>query len=82
MVSSDKLSRDVLCDKEAVDPQRGAWVAQSVRRPTLSQVVISRLVSSSPTLGSVLTAQTWSLLRILCLPLSLPLPCSYSVSQN
>ena len=34
----------------------GAWVAQSVKHPTLAQVVISWLVSLSPTSGSVLTA--------------------------
>ena len=45
---------------------------------TLAQVMISSSVSSSPVSGSVLTAQ--SLLRILCLPLSLPLPHSCSVS--
>ena len=38
--------------------KRGAWVAQSVERPTSTQVMISRLVGSSPTLGSVLTAQS------------------------
>ena len=38
---------------------RGTWVAQSVKRPTLAQVRISRLVGSSPTSGSVRTA--WSL---------------------
>ena len=37
---------------------RGAWVAQSVKRPTLAQVVISRLMGSSPASGSVLTAQS------------------------
>ena len=37
---------------------RGAWVAQLVKRPTSAQVMISRFVSSSPTLGSVLTAQS------------------------
>ena len=37
---------------------RGAWVAQSVKQPTLAQVMISRLVSSNPTSGSVLTAQS------------------------
>ena len=37
---------------------RGAWGAQSVERPTLAQVMISRSVSSSPTSGSVLTAQS------------------------
>ena len=36
----------------------GAWVAQSVKRPTSAQVVISRSVSSSPASGSVLTAQS------------------------
>ena len=32
-------------------------MAQSVKRPTLAQVMISQFVSSSPVLGSVLTAQ-------------------------
>ena len=45
---------------------RGTWVAQSVKDPTLAQVVISWFVSSSPVSGSVLTVQ------ILCLPLSAP----------
>ena len=36
----------------------GAWVAQSVGRPTSAQVMISRSVSSSPASGSVLTAQS------------------------
>ena len=49
----------------------GAWVAQLVKRPTLAQVMISWLVSSSPTLGSVLTAQSLEPALILCLPLSL-----------
>ena len=48
---------------------RGAWVAQAVKCPTLAQVMISQFVSSSPALGSVLTAG--SLLGILSLPLSL-----------
>ena len=37
---------------------RGAWVAQSVELLTSAQVMISQLVSSSPTSGSVLTAQS------------------------
>ena len=37
---------------------RGAWVAQSVKHPTSAQVMISQSVSSSPALGSVLTAQS------------------------
>ena len=36
----------------------GAWVAQSVKHPTLAQVMISRSVNSSPVSGSVLTAQS------------------------
>ena len=39
----------------------GAWVAQSVKRPTSAQVMISRsvrAVSSSPASGYVLTAQS------------------------
>ena len=35
----------------------GAWVAQSVKHPTLTRVMISRFVGSSPTSGSGLTAQ-------------------------
>ena len=33
-------------------------MAQSVKRPTLAQVMISQFVSSSPASGSVLTAQS------------------------
>ena len=36
----------------------GAWVAHSVKRQTLAQVMISRSVGSSPASGSVLTAQS------------------------
>ena len=37
---------------------RGTWVVQSVKQSTLAQVMTSRLVGSSPMLGSVLTAQS------------------------
>ena len=37
---------------------RGAWVAQSIKRLTSAQVMISQFVSSSPASGSVLTAQS------------------------
>ena len=37
---------------------QSAWVAQSVKRPTLAQVMISRSVSLSPMSGSVLTARS------------------------
>ena len=36
----------------------GAWVAQLVQWPALTQVMIWWFVSSSPTLGSLLTAQS------------------------
>ena len=37
---------------------RGAWMAQSVRRPTSAQVMVLRFMSLSPVSGSVLTAQS------------------------
>ena len=37
---------------------RGAWVAQSVKRPTSAQVTISQSVGSSPASGSGLMAQS------------------------
>ena len=37
---------------------RGIWVAQSFKRPTLAQVMISQLVGSSPALSSVMTPQS------------------------
>ena len=40
------------------DPGWGAWVAQSVGRPTSAQVTISRFMGSSPASGSVLAAQS------------------------
>ena len=62
----------------------GFWVIQSVKWPTSAQVMISRFVDSSPTSGSVLTAQSLELasdsvfpsssappLLALCLSLSL-----------
>ena len=54
---------------------RGTRGAQSVKRLTGSghNLVTHKLVSSSPALGG------WSLLRILCLPLSLPLCCPRSL---
>ena len=59
----------------------GAWVAQSVGRPTSAQVMISRSVSSSPASGSVLMAQSLEPVSDSVSPsLSLTLPRSYSVS--
>ena len=36
---------------------RGTWVAQSIKHPTLAQVMILRFMGLSPASGSVLTAQ-------------------------
>ena len=56
----------------------GNWVAQSVKRPTLAQVLISWFVSSSPALDSaVSTEPTWDLL-----PPSLSVPFTVSLSLS
>ena len=44
--------------KDLKTENRGAWVAQLVKRPTSAQVTISRSVSSSPSSGSGLMAQS------------------------
>ena len=51
-----------------------AWVAQSVERPTLAQVLILQFMGSSPTSGSVLTVQSLEA-ALDSVSLSLPLPC-------
>ena len=67
---------------------RGAWVAQSVERPTSAQVMISRFAGSSPASGSVLTARSMEPASVSVSPsLSLPLPAhaqslSLSLSQK
>ena len=53
----------------------GTWVAQSVERPTSAQVMISQFVSSSPTSGFMLTAQSLE-------PASDSVPLSLSVSLS
>ena len=50
-----RLTVKSVCSKK--ERKRGAWVAQSVKRPTSAQVTISLSVGSSPASGSVLTAQ-------------------------
>ena len=62
----------------------GAWVAQSVEHLTSAWVMISQLMSLSPVLGSVLTAQSLEPASDSVSPsLSLPLPhsCSHSLSK-
>ena len=66
---------------------RGAWVAQSVKRPTSAQVMISQFVGLSPLSGSVLTAYSLkpaldSVSPSLSLSLSLSLPYLFSLSQE
>ena len=62
---------------------RGSWVAQLANHLTSAQVMISWLVSLSPALGSVLTAQSLEPASDPVSPsLFLPLPCSHSVSLS
>ena len=62
-------------------PPGGTWGTQSVERPTSAQVMIPRLVSSSPTSDLGLTAQNLEPGSDSVSPsLSLPLACSHSVS--
>ena len=64
----------------------GTWVAQSVKRPNLAQVMISQFMSSSPASGCVLTAQSLepaseSVSLSLC-PSLIMLCLSFSLSQK
>ena len=59
---------------------RGTWVAQLVGHPTSAQVMISLLVSWRPMLGSALAVQSLDPASD-SVPVSLPLPCSHSLSQ-
>ena len=64
---------------------RGAWVAQLVEHLTFAELMITQFVSSSPVRPMSALADSpepgaWSLLWILHLPLSLPLPLLHSVS--
>ena len=58
---------------------RGAWLAQSVKHPTSTQVTISWFMSLSPALGSVLIAQSLEPASDSVSP-SLPLSHSYCFS--
>ena len=60
----------------------GAWVAQSVKRLTLAQVMVSQFVSSSPVLGSVTAQSLEPVSDSVCVSLSLTLPHSCSVSLS
>ena len=58
----------------------GAWVAQSVKRPTSAQVTSRSPWVWAPRRALGWWLRAWSLFPILCLPFSLPLPHSCSVS--
>ena len=60
----------------------GTWVAKSVERLTLAQVMISRLMSLSSTSGSVLTAQSLEPAYDSVSPSLSPPTHSYSVSVS
>ena len=80
----EKAWRVGQCTEEATQTliSWGAWVARSVKHPTLAQVMISQFVGSSPTLGSVLTLRAWNLLQIMCPPLSAPSPLMLCLSLS
>ena len=59
----------------------GCLVAQLVKHLTSAQVMISQFMGSGPALGSVQTAQSLEPASDSVSPLSLPHPCSCSVSQ-
>ena len=60
----------------------GAWVAQSLKRPTSAQVMISQSVSLSPTSGSVLTAQSLEPASDSVSPSPFALPHSHSLKNK
>ena len=61
---------------------RNAWVAQSVKRPTSAQVMISQLMDLSPTSGSVLTAPSLESASDSGSPSLSALPCLCSLSLS
>ena len=72
------VARDIHCF-----PKWGSWVAQSVKRPTSAQVMISQFVGSSPASGSVLTARSLEPASDSVSPsLSAPPPLAFSLSLS
>ena len=58
MAGTGVILRCLGCLKIKTINSWGTWVAQFVKPLTLAQVMISRFLSLSPALGSVLTAQS------------------------
>ena len=56
-------------EKKKKRKSRGTWVAEFVEHPTLAQVMVSQVPSSSPTSGLLLSVQSplWILCLLLCL---------------
>ena len=76
-----KLGQRLYCQWSFLKMQhRGAWVAQSVKRPTLARSRSRGPWVQAPRRALGWWLRAWSLFPILCLPLSLPLPRSCSVS--
>ena len=74
----EKIFVNDIADKRLV--YRGAWVAQSVKRPTSARSRSHGPWVRAPRQALGWWLRAWSLFPILCLPLSLPLPHSCSVS--
>ena len=71
----------ILTGEHEYKSARGTRAAQSVKRSTSAQVLISLFVSSSPTLGSALVV--WSLFGIPLSPSLCPSPApAFSLSKN
>ena len=65
------------------NPFRGTWEVQSGKRPTSAQVTWShRSWVQGPHWALHWQLRAWSLLQILCLLLSPPLPCSHCLSLS
>ena len=81
------MSRDKELNEEIrflrIVPSRGVWVAQLVKHLTSAQVMISQFMGSSPTSGSVLTAQSLEpALDSVCVCVSLCLSPAHALSSS
>ena len=85
---SGEVPENLLYSHSKRSENRGAWVAQSVKRPTSARVMTSQFVGSSPASGSVLMARSLEPVSASVSPslsapppLTLCLPLSPSVSK-
>ena len=83
LVFIDRISRCLGFALKYFRKTRGAWMAQSAKRPTSAQVMISWPMSSSPASGSVLTAQSLEPASdSVSLSLSAPPPLTLCISKK